>query len=637
LADNRLYEIKRRFHSLVQHQHGVIPSSPLIQGDPMANSSLASDVGSNGTHSGSVMDSNNAAGLAAASRQVISQSAFRSACSRANEELGHGGYLPSELAALVFGTGLGNVSILGTSSFANNHPAGWGLYQVINFGCIAVRHDSSRRNDEDTDLPILRFLFAMFQLSPHNIADNYNTSIEMDEDTDKHVLTRRQIAAMLWHLTKYVEFRVRADTSPLLDDENAPSDLLGSVNEDFEKQTVSFASAVSLGLVQSAPNSKPTDSVPLNGLVDSCLAGTSVKDQMSFEEFCSWNRGTVSTTTNGQNSLCRLDPLILELRLLAGVMFGVPPTLARVEVALVTEIERRHKRRYPQSEVSRRGPRGTVWNIIDAHWYKSWVALVNKVAGTAEDSLDGRGDPQNDRARGLFRISNTSLLVENGSLAIRPDLRWKHDYELVPPLAWSALQAWYDGGPPIHRSVVKYIDNAGTSPSPHSSRTLSLATENEIELYPYFVTVYLCDSASRGQARPFQQNYQMSRVSPILVMLVQLSRELDISPDSLRLWVLGNTSGSSRPLGSDTPDEGRNDDWILSSDLNIVEQRKRRGFSKDGDLTLLLEIKDRETGLWPRGVDGKEWSFRDSSIPTQSLSDLGDGIVGLYNMGYVLL
>jgi hypothetical protein len=48
---------------------------------------------------------------------------------------------------------------------------------------------------------------------------------------------------------------------------------------------------------------------------------------------------------------------------------------------------------------------------------------------------------------------------------------------------------------------------------------------------------------------------------------------------------------------------------------------------------LLLEIKDMETGLWPRGVDGKEWSFRGKSSQEKIDSDLGDGVVGLYNMG----
>jgi hypothetical protein len=79
---------------------------------------------------------------------------------------------------------------------------------------------------------------------------------------------------------------------------------------------------------------------------------------------------------------------------------------------------------------------------------------------------------------------------------------------------------------------------------------------------------------------------------------------------------------------------------------------KRRGMvnlSKDSPIVLLLELKDRDSGLWPRGIDGKEWVSRrqrnqqengDNSSSSLTVadqqigsSDLGDGIVGLYNMG----
>jgi DUSP domain len=607
LADTRLYEIKRRFHSLVQQQ-GVAGTSPLIQGDPMTGSSVAPDT----------MDPNQST---AASRHVITEAAFCHGVSTANEELGTGGYLPVELAALVFRAGCQCGG--GSSSVPGLAQTGWGLYHVMQFGCIAVRHDIAK--NEDPDLPLLRFLFGMFQLSEAD--DN-----SCDDDNDKHILTRPYVARLVLRLMEYAEFRRRADSSPLdLDDEDDETGNKESETSDIEDRMVSLATAVVLGLLQRPEGSKPSDSVSLRTIVDNTMKGTAVPDQMTFEEFSLWHR--TSDDMSKRRGRGRLGPLMMELRLIAGVKFGIPPTLASMEVALIAEIERRHKKRYPQSEVSRRGPRGTVWNIIDATWFKSWATFVNKVAGTTEDPTDGRGDPRNDRVRGLVRISNTGLLVENGSLSLRPDIRWKHDYELLPPLAWSALQAWYDGGPPIHRSVVKYIANSGATASPHSSRA-PMPTENEIELYPYFVTVYLCDAASRGEARPFQQNFQLSRVSPILVMLVQLCKELDVAPDSARLWVMGSSRGHSA-VGSDGPsqDDGRGDDWILSFDMNIVEQRKRRGVAKDGRITLLLELKDRDTGLWPRGVDGKEWAFREGASPVQIPTDVGDGVVGLYNMG----
>lgn len=199
-------------------------------------------------------------------------------------------------------------------------------------------------------------------------------------------------------------------------------------------------------------------------------------------------------------------------------------------------------------------------------------------------------------------------------------------------MAWSALQAWYDGGPPIHRTVVPYIPSTGT-PSPHS-RVPRIRTAYEIELYPYFVTVFLCDTLSRGEARPFQQYVPVSRVSPVRMLLLQLCKGLEIDPKYGRLWIMENN-----PNQVDTT--GRNSsDWLLNMDENIVEQLNRRGAPTGiGDngqsIVLLLELKNAETEEWPRGLNGKIWAFpvegRDGDLRPDS--GVGDGIVGLYNMG----
>jgi hypothetical protein len=87
----------------------------------------------------------------------------------------------------------------------------------------------------------------------------------------------------------------------------------------------------------------------------------------------------------------------------------------------------------------------------------------------------------------------------------------------------------------------------------------------------------------------------------------------------------------------DGPKDELGEDWILNLSTNIVEQRKRRNCSADhGVITLLLELKDKKTGLWPRGLDGKEWAFREKPVIEPDALDTGDGVVGLYNMGYVI-
>jgi hypothetical protein len=374
--------------------------------------------------------------------------------------------------------------------------------------------------------------------------------------------------------------------------------------------------------IQAKSNGKASDAkVELKQLVEYVLQGDT-GTSLNFDQFCRWNK---ASPVDGPR--LRLGPLMTDLRMVAAVLFGIPPTLASMEVALIAEIQRRHKYRYTQTDVSRRGPRGTVWYIINNEWFKDWAVLVKKVSGTSEDAQDGRDDSKSDSVRGLGRISNKSLLADNGSLALRGDIRWRHDYEILPPLAWSALQAWYDGGPPIHRTVVPYIPSTGPA-NPHSS-VPRIRTENEIELYPYFVTVFLCDATSRGEARPFQQYVPLSRVSPVGIMQVQLCKGLDTDPDLARIWVMGrNPDGLKDESG---------EDWILNLRTNIVEQRKRRNCSTDhGGITLLLELKDKKTGLWPRGLDGKEWAFREKPVIEPDALDTGDGVVGLYNMGYVI-
>lgn len=552
--NTRLFEIKRRFHSLVQS------SNPVIQGDLLTSEETLTP------------------------KQSISPHAFVQAISTFNQEMGHGGYLPTAVAQLVF----------------DSNKEWWTLYHVLQFGCIAVRGAS---RGDDADGPLLRFLFQLFQKTDFR-----------EETDDPRVLVRKQIRKMVHLLCEYADFRIQADAPPSMDDydDDMEKKLFPIENED-EEEPIDASIATLLDLVPPSYRAKKGKTIETSVVVEYIMEHTAVPGEMNFEEFREWNNA----------SKARLEPLMMELRLIASTVFGIPPTCASMEIALIAEIERRHKARYPQTSMSRRGPRGTVWYLIDASWLKAWTDLVQKVSGTSQDGIDVV--PGSRGVRGLPRINNAGLLAENGSLALRKDLRWKHDYEILPPLAWHALQAWYDGGPPIHRSVVKYVSLSGPS-SPHSNRS-RIPTENEIELYPFFVTIYLCDMASKGEARPFQQNYQWSRVTPVGIMLVQLCKELSVDPELARLWVLEKNS--------DTPLEENVEDWILELDQNIVEQRKRR--SKTGDMgsngiTLLLELKDEESQKWPRGIDGKDWII-EKPISDQITSELGDGVVGLYNMG----
>jgi hypothetical protein len=117
------------------------------------------------------------------------------------------------------------------------------------------------------------------------------------------------------------------------------------------------------------------------------------------------------------------------------------------------------------------------------------------------------------------------------------------------------------------------------------------------------------------------------------MVLLELCKGLEIDPKFGRLWVMENDPKKAEAAERDSSD------WLLDLDDNIVEQLNHRGGSAVGDngqsIVLLLELKNTETGQWPRGLNGKIWGFpedgRDSDLRQEP--GIGDGIVGLYNMG----
>ena len=582
LVEHRLYEIKRRFHSLVES------SSTVIQGDPMSVEEQPSSSNTNSSTSSSSANNTNSS----LPKHVIPQAAFLQAVCTANDEQGHGGYFPQSIAERVFlavSTMNKKAEELEAEDF--EAPQFWDLTHVLQFGGLCVRCE----NDDDLIKWILQKVFN---------GGNSNS------------LTKEQISEMIVVLCQHMDFRLNTDRSAWekADDEDVNEE------EQASDDAVSLKAANALGLL---PDSFGKDDakkyVPIKVLIDQMLSLAGSKTEMlSLDQLMAWHQASKDDQ--------RMGPFMKELRLIASILFGVPPKYGSMEQVIISEVERRHKQRYPQTDVSRRGPRGTVWYLIDDLWYRTWSGMIKKISFSPEDGQDLRDKAsENASPRRLGKISNRGLLRENGSLALRVDIKWRKDYEIVPPLTWSALQAWYDGGPPIYRSVVPYIPtNAAATGGGRQARP-TIQTENEIELYPFFVTMFLCDAASRGEARPFQQGVPVSRVSPVQVLLVQLCKEMDVDPDMGRLWVM--ESAGAAPEG-----QNRRSDWLLDLHLNIVEQRKNRVGDHGGNsnITLLLELKDRESELWPRGIDGKEWTFKKND---PNAIDIGDGIVGLYNMG----
>jgi hypothetical protein len=185
---------------------------------------------------------------------------------------------------------------------------------------------------------------------------------------------------------------------------------------DFEQTMIESTDASLLAILP--PDVKYTK-VSLKAAINYVMGD---KDTLTFDAFCTW----AAHVTFSQH---RLGPYLLDLRMIAAILFGAPPSHASVEKVLVEESQQRHKYRYPQTDVSRRGPRGTIWYILDDRWYRNWVAHVERVSGTDQDVVDNR-EMLTAPSRGLVRINNTGLLADNGSLALRADIRWRYDYEV---------------------------------------------------------------------------------------------------------------------------------------------------------------------------------------------------------------
>jgi hypothetical protein len=593
LAEHRLYEIKRRFHSLVE------TSTQVIQGDPMNVEDFPTE-------------------KKYVPKLSISSAVFEKTVSLPSDELGHGGYLPKAIAHRVF-VAVSHMNLHSGEEHSEEEKKTpfWELSHVLHFGGLCLRSSG----DED----LIQLIIGMITHSPKKV----------------NSLTKSQVAELIIMLCHHMDFRSEADRWYGNDDSEHPKDY--DTDDLFEY--VGLRPAEALGLVPDSWKSEQNGDTRNATISTLVLVDHLMKEVECVDEILTWNQ-LFKWHKSSPSHENRLNPFIQELRLIATVLFGVPPKMASMEAVLIKEITKRHKSRYPTTDVCRRGPRGTVWYIIDYHWFHRWQRVVEKISGSEDDGNDLRDDKnQVTCPRRLRQISNKQLLRDNGSLALRVDIKWRTEYEILAPLAWSALQAWYDGGPPIHRSVVPYIPSPHTGFRHHVTVNRSvIRTENEIELYPFFVTMFLCDAPSRGEARPFQQGVPVSRVNPVRVLLIQLCKGLDIDPNMGRLWIMETSpyAEESSEEVSESADTTSNMDseWMLDLEKNISEQRKGRvrggdQGSNSSDINLLLELKDDESGLWPRGIDGKQWSFQKSNHDSNSNDAIesGDGIVGLYNMG----
>ena len=359
---------------------------------------------------------------------------------------------------------------------------------------------------------------------------------------------------------------------------------------------------------------------------------------IDFQGFVHWHLRLAS-----ESSETRLGPYLLDLRLIAAVLFGVRPASPKMEKYLIDQIKRRHKYRFPRTRggsTQPRGPKGTVWYVINADWFRLW-----------DHYTEGKISDNDASGYNLGKIDNNMLLSEEGILSLKQGLHWQRDFQLVEPLVWSALQAWHDGGPPIPRSVVPFNPEMTDKQNHMSYSPTKNTSEYEIELYPLYATVFLCDVTTQGEPRPFQQFVALSRYLPLSELVDTLRDGLgrDFSKQSkndkgvlyrppVRLWMMDASSASMLLAASPPSRVDESVGWLLDTDLPIVDERNMRDAQLGKEVCLMLELQNEQDGSWPRGKATEALSNDQSKDANRQRTNketmkLGDGIVGMYNMG----
>lgn len=605
-----------------------------------------------------------------------------------------------------------------SSSSSSLCTCSWTLYDSIAFCCAAVRTSCCRSNgladnngvEQVTDLALLQFVFRVF-VQEENDGNTFWKIDEWSNDNEQQPsnndivepsLSKKKIGRMILLLLEHYHFRNRIDhscslpTTSIEHEANTPEKNKRNFFVFRNSQICVFRKdAVSMGFIPEeqeeegaggkSPESheKNATTIPLLQVVEIILNEVSSSDaimptiqrRMTFSQFVYWQQKSHRSYKNNNNNNLeqqRLGLYLRELRLLAGVAFGVRPSSPTQEQLLTRVLFRRHKLGHPESPTNPRGPPGTTWYLVSSDWMDQWNSFSSSAVYTAnglqqqhqqiravnkhetEKSSDSTVTPGNKTVpatggntvqinhfvESAFETSSppplsidNNFLLREGSLVLRSNLRHPRDFLLVPPLVWDALQAWYDGGPPIERTVVKRSpDSASSAISVNDSTTdqpfiIPIVVESDVELYPFCLTIALADTAT-GQPRPFQQWQLVSRIEPAQSLLSTLCFSLRSSPENSRLWKI-----SSQKMGHDNTSSCR----LLDLNLSLNNQIERA----DEAAIIMLEIRG-EDGVWPRSRVVEEsrpstLSAADSLTRFENtkneVDDEGDGIVGLYNMG----
>jgi len=380
-------------------------------------------------------------------RNAIDEDTFVHTISAPDRELGHGGFITEKLARLLFRAGCfraeersrlqssqTNVETLvhlgidfygqrakGPSKVDVQEQNFWDVHDAVLFGCASVRGELVADDGEE---PIFDILFLMFSLLPSNdnsVPTTIETTMEIGGGSGNRFMTKGQVGSMIMLLMEQFSFRVQAD-SPRVEseeDESVPT------NFDGKNGQVDAYAASLLGLMPELHGNEDTvnrQKVPLDLLVNQVFQeiGKDETDDsvcLTYDDFVQWARASFDPSTSIDVLDRKINPFILDLRLIGSIVFGIKPSSPALERILIDEVQQRFKYMYPPSETARRGPSGTRWFIIQKNWWDEWE-------GYSKTTL----------ALALPKIGNDLMLVENGSLMMRPGLRFRYDFEVCASL-----------------------------------------------------------------------------------------------------------------------------------------------------------------------------------------------------------
>lgn len=388
-------------------------------------------------------------------RNVIDEDTFVHTLSDPDHDMGHGGFVTKQLAGLLFRAGcfraeersrlqslqinMETLSHMGIDFYGQrakdsnkmelNETCFWDVHDAVLFGCAAVRGELVADNDEE---PIFEILFLMFSLMPlkmpsvDNCVPSAIETLDSLEESGDRVMTRGQVGSMIILLMEQFTFRVQAD-SPRV---NSPEDDCNTKVVHGQNCRVDASAASLLGLMPESiadDDHENRQTVSLDLLVNQVFheVGKDGKDDsicLTFEDFRQWARASFDPNKSMDFSDRKINPLVLDLRLIGSIVFGIKPSSPTLERIVIDEVQQRFKYRHPSSNIAQRGPSGTHWYIIQKIWWNEWMRY-------SEEAL----------ALALPKIANEQLLVENGSLILKPGFRLRTDVEVCALNMYSYL------------------------------------------------------------------------------------------------------------------------------------------------------------------------------------------------------